>query len=79
MEKYDIIFLPNKIVYDKYKTNFFAKGVLYPFCVLFYLTFEFDKNANSIGEIFYIFGSYLSYTILFGDNSEFAFLGVNFG
>ena len=41
--------------------------------------FEFDKNANSIGEITYIIGSYLSYTILFGDKSEFAFLGVNFG
>ena len=65
--------MPNKIVYFSYKTNRFFKGRIIPFLRSLISHFEFDKNANSTDEVSYIIGSYLSYTILFGDKSGFAF------
>jgi hypothetical protein len=40
---------------------------------------EFDKNANSMDEVYLHIVFVLIYAILFGDKSEFAFLGANFG
>ena len=38
---------------------------------------EFDKNANFMDRIRE--NTYIFYAILFGDKSEFAFLGADFG
>ena len=63
-------------IFFSIRRTVFCKGCIIPFCRSIMSHFEFDKNANSTDEVSYIIGSYLSYTILFGDKSVFAFFGA---
>lgn len=49
------------------------------FCVFVYLILNLIKMQISRMRYTYIIGSCLFYTILFGDKSEFEFLGDDFG